>query len=66
MGESSSTWMTKTETASYLGLSERRVDQLRASGELQAFVNPHTRAVRFSRQDVVNLKRARETFEPET
>lgn len=54
--------LTKEETARALGLSVARVRQLRTSGQLHALVNPVTKRVRFLQSEVLELKRARDTW----
>lgn len=58
--------VTTEQAAALLGLSVARVRQLRYAGRLQAVKNPARRdGLRFSREQVLALKRERETWQPE-
>lgn len=54
--------VTRQEAADILHLSVARVRQLEASGQLTRFKNDETGAVGLSRDEVLELKRARETW----
>lgn len=48
--------ITRIQAAGVLGITPRRVDQLRNEGELRTERNIHTGAVRFRFQDVADLR----------
>lgn len=56
-------YLSQTETAEYLGVSIRRLQQMRSSGEISAEVSG-TRRVRYSLTEVRRVKALRETFRP--
>lgn len=57
--------LTRTQAARELGISERRLDQLRDAGELVALVNSRRRMVRFRFKDVAKLRDCRAAMEVE-
>lgn len=51
-------WATRRETEQLLGLKRSAVDKLRAAGVLYSEKNPHTGAIRISRESIeLELKR---------
>lgn len=56
--------LTRGQAARLLGVSVRHIYTLRATGELPALTNPHTKRVFIPRQAVMALKQARTTLEP--
>ncbi len=48
-------WLTQDEAAEALGLSVRRLQQLRKAGVVRAERNPRTRRVRYSETEVTRV-----------
>jgi hypothetical protein len=57
--------VTTREAAALLCVSWQRVRQLADSGELTKFKNPKTRQIRFSQQQVLALRGARDKWRAE-